>query len=485
MQKPTPHQLKADYARALELLARGRSAEAREILSALARVARRAPEPHYQLGRLAVLDRDYEAAEAHLRTAAKLKPGEPAILALQAELFEAQGRTDEALAAFDALIARVPKAAKPRADKAILLQRLGDFEAAEREFREALRHNPREGELYRVFLASKKLGEDDPMIAEMEALYADPALPDEARMHLGFALAKAMEDTKRYDRVFGYLDTANGLQRRAFPFDVAERLAEADAVVASVDRTEGLAQGDPEFQPIFVSGMPRSGTTLVEQVIAAHSTVTAGGELGHALKEYYRRFRAGRAFTPVSKAHAATHRAFAGSYESRVRAELRFGRRFTDKSIQTHLILGYLSAVLPGARFVVVRRDPRDVALSIYKNHFKGGTHRYSNDLRDIARYMRHFERVVADWRERLPGVIHEVAYEDLVSDPEPQARALVAAAGLDWEPGCLEFHKQGGAVKTLSLHQVRQPIYKSSAEAWRRYETELAPFLEEWEKTA
>ncbi|WP_371055182.1 tetratricopeptide repeat protein [Rhodosalinus sp. K401] len=485
MPPPTPQQIKAAFAKAGALHAKGRLAEARRLYADLTRAAPRAPEPHYHLARIALAERDLDAAAKHLKTAGRLKPGEPALLALQAQIEEAAGRPEAALKTYDRLIAARPKAPKPRADKALLLQQMGDFDAAEAEFMTAIRHNPAQGELYRMVGATRKLAPGDPLIAEMEQVYARDDLTDGARCQLAFALAKVMEDTKRHDRVFGYLDTANALQRRAFPFDFDERAVEIDRLHAAMDDLSKVPAAAEDFRPVFVIGLPRSGTTLVEQIVAAHSTVEAGGELGLALDEFYRRFQAGRAFTPVSKAHPRTHLDFAAAYEARVRAEVRFDARVTDKSIQTFQLVGYLARVLPGARFVAVRRDPRDVALSIYKNHFQGGTHRYSNDLRDIARYMRLYGRILEAWKARLPGVIHEVGYEDLVSDPEPQARALVAAAGLDWEPGCLDFHKAAGSVKTLSLHQVRQPIYKSSAEAWRRYEAELAPFLEEWERTA
>ena len=153
----------------------------------------------------------------------------------------------------------------------------------------------------------------------------------------------------------------------------------------------------------------------------------------------------------------------------------------TDKAIMSHLIIGLLHRALPEARFVVVHRDPRDIALSIYRNHFALGTHTYSCDLSDIAFVIKAVRRNVQHWKRALPGVIHEVRYEDLVSDPEPQARALIAAAGLEWEDQCLSFHEKKGAVQTLSLAQVRQPLHAGRREAWRRYEAQLQPFIDAW----
>ena len=140
--------------------------------------------------------------------------------------------------------------------------------------------------------------------------------------------------------------------------------------------------------------------------------------------------------------------------------------------------MGLLKHAIPSARFIVVRRDPRDLLYSIYKNLFSEDTHRYAYDMEDLAAYYATFLKILDFWRDRVPGGFHEVHYEDLVADPEVQTRALVAAAGLDWEDGCLDFHKAKGPVKTLSVQQVRQPIYRSSAQAWRHYEAELAPLV-------
>jgi hypothetical protein len=148
------------------------------------------------------------------------------------------------------------------------------------------------------------------------------------------------------------------------------------------------------------------------------------------------------------------------------------------------LIYGLLHTALPNARFIIVHRDPRDIAVSIYKNYFTGGTHRYANDLAAIADAIKAFRQIVAHWRNTLPDRFTEIRYEDLVADPVSMSKQLIHAAGLGWQDQCLDFHKSGGTVKTLSLHQVRQPIYQSSAAAWRRYEAELQPFFDAWGDT-
>jgi hypothetical protein len=228
--------------------------------------------------------------------------------------------------------------------------------------------------------------------------------------------------------------------------------------------------------------MPRSGTTLVEQIVASHDTARAGGEMGHALRLAFRHFvKAGRV-TPLRDLGPADLAHYAADYLALARRDTQATAGvITDKSIQTHMIFGLVRRALAGARIVIVHRDPRDIALSIYKTPFRLGTHRYSNDLADIADEIKRFRRSVAHWRERMPSALHEVRYEDLVADPEPQARALIAAAGLDWQDACLSFHERGGAVRTLSVAQVRQPIHAGRREAWRKFEAQLQPFIDAW----
>lgn len=441
-------------------------------------------EAQFQLGQIAARQGNGTDAINRFGAAYKLRPDEPGVIAAYAGALHHAGKDDAALPLYNKLIALRPKASKPRADKALLLQRAGRFEEAEAEFRAALANDPSDGELYRVFLGTKKLDASDPMIATMQTAWDDGRLSDRARLHLGYALAKVMEDTGQNARVFDYLTPANTLMSKAFPFDLAEREAE----VAKLCRLfEDWAPPDipktTRAAPIFITGMPRSGTTLIEQILASHSRVTGGGELAIALRLAYQTLGFegdGTALVDLSPKSIAD---LGFAYEKELQAKLGTHDIATDKSIQTYMVLGLIHLAIPGAKFVIVKRDPRDVGLSIYKNFFKPGTHRYATDLATIGRYIALFERVIAFWKDRVPDAIIEITYEDLILDPDAETRKLIAACGLDWEDACLSFHETKRDVKTLSLHQVRQPIYASSAKAWMRYETELAPLIEALEE--
>ena len=425
-----------------------------------------------------------EAALLQAEAEAGDLPVEPRTLLAQAQA--RLGKDDAALANYDRALAAAPDLPLALAGKAGLLQTLGRFDEAEEWFRRAFETGAAPGETYRLFITSHKTQAGDPILAQMRARFDDPVTPDEDRAHLGFAIAKALEDVKDHAPVFRYLDTANALVRKAHPWDIATRHAEIAETIRAQDGFDFAAapriEGASDYAPIFVTGMPRSGTTLVEQIIASHSAVEGAGEVGTGTRLAQQLLMAGgegryRHVRDLSEAEIA---GLGHDYAAALRGRFPRAVHVTDKSIQTYLFLGLMKRALPNARFVVVRRDPRDTLLSIYRNKFPEGTHLYAYDQRDLARYWRTFEQMVKFWRERLPGGFHEIRYEDLVADPEAQSRALIAACGLDWEDACLNFHENTRKVETLSVYQVRQPISRASLKGWKRYEADLGPMLEE-----
>ena len=425
---------------------------------------------------------DHQAAAAAYARAAAAAPDQPDPHAGLAQKLAELGRDAEAMAEYDRALALAPDNTLAIGGKAALLQTLGRFDEAETYFRRAFVLDPLNGGNYRLFVTSHKVTPDDPILPEMEARYADPALSEASRMDLGFALAKAMEDIRAHDRVFTYLRPANQLMRKAHPYDIATRDADVEAVIAAFRGADfGPLADATDYAPIFVTGMPRSGTTLIEQIISSHSAMTGAGEAAVAVRKAlalierpgtgtYRRY---------DQVPAAEVLAMGRAYEAEMRARFPEAARVTDKSIQTYMYLGAIRQALPNARVIVVRRDPRDNLLSIYKNKFAEGTHLYAYDLKDLGRYYRSFLRMVAFWRETLGDWVQEVSYDRLVANPEPETRKLIAACGLEWEDACLRFHENDRKVRTLSVYQVRQPISTASAQGWRRHEADLAELIE------
>jgi len=436
------------------------------------------PATLLEYGRFLMIERHHDQAIATLTRALDKGADEIDARLCLARALGGAGREDAALVEIEKVFALDPDCAPAFSARGSVYQTLGQFDAARADFREAIARMPRSGENYRVYLLSEKLAADDPLIPRMEAVFADPDLGEADRMSLGFALAKALEDSKQYDKVFTYLRPANALMRKAYPYDIDRRRAALEEIK---DRFRGhdlqarTVTGASDFAPIFVTGLPRSGTTLVEQIVASHSTVAGGGELGYARAELGQMIAAAdqslRDWDDLTQDDLT---ACAGRIEERMRAQVPDAERITDKGVQSYTLIGPLRVVLPKARIVVVRRDPRDNLLSMYKNMFVAGKHRYSYDLRDLGRYYRLFEDIVGFWRQQVPGWFHEIRYEDLIADPETEARKLIDACGLEWEDRCLAFHENTRRVDTLSVHQVRQPIYKSSMRAWERYADEL-----------
>ncbi len=483
LQTPPQQSPKARFDDALRRIEAGRWDEAQAALQKLAMEAPRAPEIPAQLARLAGYRGDAAGRARHADRALALKPEDAALLDAAIAAHDLAGDPDAVLALHDRRIAAATNRLQARTDKVIWLQHAGRFDEAEALVRELIEKNPGEGVLYRVLFATLKVGADEPLLPKLERLLARRDLSDAARLNGHFAMAKALDDTGAYDRVFGHLDVANRLQRAQAPYDrgaLEREHAAFHAAQADADLTP--LPGASEPRPVFVIGTPRSGTTLAERLLSAHRGVTAGGELAHALRLVWNGFVRDGKVAFLNKLPAQALQALGRHYLARARHDT--GAKsgvITDKSIQSHLVLGYLSRALPGARFVAIRRDPRDTALSIYMNHFQTGTHRYSTDLGDIAHSIKAHRRSVAAWRERLGDRLTEVAYEDIVGDPETAVPRLAAGAGLDFEPASLDFHRAASRVRTLSVAQARQPLHTGRRAAWKRYEKELQPFIEAW----
>ncbi len=431
---------------------------------------------------------DYEAAVAIYDEAVSLYATKDVPAALRLTLADCLAQSyqdDKALAEIDTVLAAAPDHTDALVQKASLLQDKGDFEAAEEVFRQALRGDPLNGHAYRRLVTGYKVQPGDPVIEEMIGVYANSALSDDARMNLGFAIGKALEDSRDDGKVFAYLNDANGLAAKlseASRRQLFDEIVKCREVFGGIDFAKVPEAGENTLQPIFVTGLPRSGTTLVERIIAAHSSVRGGGELGFA-KPLCNDFLNAIPGEPGAANDPRAIAELGKSYTQRIARRFPGVSCLTDKSIYTFLALGPLSRALPQAKFVVVRRDPRDNLLSIYKNKFGDGTHGFANDLVALARYYDEFDKTIAFWREHLPGAFYEVSYDALVANPEAEAPKLIAACGLDWEDDCLNFHQKKSDVKTLSVYQVRQPINTGSLSGWRRFEKDLAPMIEQLKK--
>jgi len=439
--------------------------------------------------------KNYSKAEAAFEQALNLQarsqaagndPRHNEALGLLAQAQARTGKDQHALENFTRALKADPNSIVATSGCGALLQTLGRFDEAQELFRRAIVLDPLNGENYRLLGASYKFGQDDPLLKQMLEVYENNSLTSISRQSLGFAIAKALEDAKDYDRVFRYLDEANALTRQQNPYDIELRYQEVAACMRAFLGYPWQVppiEGTTEFAPIFVTGMPRSGTTLVEQIISSHSAVTGAGELGEGAREASRLLLASEYGGSMNNIPPTVIAALGHDYEATVRQRLADVDRITDKSIQTYMYIGLMKRAIPNARFIVVRRDPRDTLLSIYKNKFPDDTHHYAYDQRDLARYYKTFVDMISFWRELIPDWFYEVEYEALVANPEPETRKLIEACGLPWEDACLSPQKNDRKVETLSVFQARQPITKSSVAGWKRFEKDLEPMLDELRK--
>ena len=440
-------------------------------------------EAGFELGQELMRQSRYPEARKILKNTLRHTRKSTEMLIALAKAEESCGDGTTALKYYDQAIELAPDHAPAYSGKAVTYQHEGDFASAETLLRKAIELRPSRGEYYRLLSASHRFQDGDPLIDQMQSVFNQEGPSPSDRMELGFALSKAMEDCGNTERVFEYLDAANSLTRQLNPYDTDERISEINAVKTffrDINPDDFRAvTGRTEFAPIFVTGLPRSGTTLVEQILSSHSTVEGAGEVGHFNREAAKLTIHSDSHTSIRDIGENDIRQLGKSYLEQVRERFPKAVRITDKSILTYMFIGLIRMALPEARIVLVRRNPRDNLYSIYKNRFPEGTHLYSYDFDDLAGHYQMFVDIVDYWQERIPDGFHEISYEKLIASPEPEIRALLKACNLDWEDGCLEFHRNRRAVTTLSVYQVRQPIFSSSVNAWKKYQSELQPLFD------
>ena len=400
---------------------------------------------------------------------------------LMAEALVSSDRTDEAEVFVSKALARFPQSSAILYNWFNLCVNQGKFDAAEKAFKKLIKVKPERGEIYRIYSSFKKLPADDPVVAQIEKNFAKSGGDGFARAQFGFALSKLAEDNRDYAKAFVHLKAANDLVRGKNGYDLADTAkehAEMRRLFEGFDYTpvaKETADG-----PIFVVGLPRSGTTLIERIFTSHSRVTGASENGHFMRVAHHVLDTSQR-EPVARLADIPDAIFdkiGTAFMDRLHEDFPKNQTLADKSLPNFRYLGLIKKALPNARVVVVRRDPRDNLLSIYKNVFPEGTHPYAYDLVDLAGYYKLFDRMIDFWTAELGDWFYQVNYEDITSDPENQIRRLVDFAGLDWEEDCLNFHQNKAAVKTLSVYQARQPIYKSSVKSWQNFEAELAPMF-------
>lgn len=438
------------------------------------------------------LDRREEAVEA-ARRAAGMAPQNGEAADVLGQMLAAQERSDEALAMFD----RAAKLPAPQPESALigkgaLLMEIGRNEEALTAFDAALAINPTSPRALFNRTNARKHTADDPDIARMESLLSGggaESRDDKTMLH--FALGKAWMDAGDGVRAFGHLDAGSRLKRATFAYDPDEMDHWIDQTIR-VFTPELMARfdraGDSSQTPVFVVGMPRSGTTLLEQIIASHPEAHGAGEL-KALNRLAEQAAAAAGTEPfpamMTELQPPALAALGRTYADEVRWLAPTKTRIVDKMPGNFLLTGLIHLVLPNARIIHSHRNAMDTCLSCYTKLF-AGEQKFTYDLVELGRFYRSYERLMAHWRSLLPADrFLEIEYENVVDDLEGEARRMIAFLGLEWNDACLAFHKTQRQIHTSSLDQVRKPIYRTSVRRWKRYAEHLRPLLDSLGVTA
>jgi tetratricopeptide (TPR) repeat protein len=432
------------------------------------------------------LDRFDEAASL-LRRVLALDPNNAFAVRLTGRLAFDRGELTSALAHCQRAIALKPDQADGYYDLGNTLKVLGRLKEALEAYGKAIEINPDNPAYYFGLADSMKFSPGDAHLAAMESMSAKAAgLPKLQRVNLDFALGKVYADIGDPRRSFQHLIASNAAMRTTENYNEASVFANFDRI-EEVFSPELIASkaggGEPSRRPIFVLGMPRSGTTLIEQLIASHPAVHGAGELT-AFKDSVLAVRGPVGnLIPYPDFVPALDRTALGSigteYLKRLAALASQGERVTDKMPSNFLYAGLIHLALPNAIIIHSMRDPVDTCISCFSQLFKSGAQPHTYDLGEIGRYYRRYQRLMEHWRRVLPpGRFLDVRYEDVVADIEGQARRILAHCGLPWDDRCLAFHETDRPVRTASAVQVRQPLYKTAIGRRRGYEEFLGPLL-------
>ena len=429
-----------------------------------------------------------DEAVAALREAIRIKPNLAVLHFNLSAALRDQGKLDEAVAALREAIRIKPDYPEAHCYLGLVLKQLGRLSEGRAALQDAARLSPHNVKYRRYLGEMLRSVAGDPHLATLERLAGESAsLSVDDRIELHFALAKAYEDAGWYEKAFRQWLDGNALRRRQLSYDESATLGALDHAqslfTAELFRGSQFT-GYPSSLPVFIVGMPRSGSTLVEQILASHPQVFGGGELRYferivgELRPIFGDFTNLSAQTPRTTGKDLSE--FGARYVAVIERLAPAALHITDKMLDNFAFAGLIHLVLPNAAIIHTVRDPVDTCVSCFSQLFTVG-HDYAYDLVELGRYFRHYKDLMAHWRRVLPpGQILDLDYEDVVADLEGAARRVVAHCGLAWDARCLDFHRTERAVRTASAVQVRQPLYKSSVGRWRKYEAFLGPLLTE-----
>ena len=446
-----------------------------------------------------VLHRQNKSPEAIAQIEMLLRqdPKNPTYRTLKGAALGQIGEYAQAIACYEDVLKNFPNQPRAWMSYGHTLKAVGRQRESVGAYRKAIALSPKLGEAYWSLANLKTFRFEPNEIEAMQAVVTRADLSDEDRYHLHFSLGKALEDGKNYADAFKHYAAGNALRRKSVTYDAAEtsdHVRRSKALFTSGFFAARADQGNPASDPIFIVGLPRSGSTLIEQILSTHSRVEGTMELPDVIaiarRLGGRRSRAQPSEYPevLATLNADQVASLGTEYLERTRVQRKLNRpHFIDKMPNNFLHVGLIHLMLPNARIIDARRHPLGCCFSVFKQHFARGQ-AFSYDLAELGRYYSDYVELMSHFDGVLPGRIHRVTYEKLVDDPEREVRGVLAYCDLPFEEDCLHFYRNRRAVRTASSEQVRQPIFREGVDQWRNFEpwlgplkTALGPVLQEY----
>ena len=431
----------------------------------------------------------YQLAEQALRHALQQQPDHAEALTVLGQVFHETDQYEQAIEVLEKAIESNPNNPEARNFYGVALKSVGRLDEARENLLTALRANRRMFGAYANLndLVDFSEGEGAELFEEMDRIFKNARnIEADAFVPLHFAYAKALDDRKEHERALEHYILGGRLKRAQLNFDEREVHGFFDAIREAFPKevfTERKFEGNPDERPVFIVGMPRSGSTLVEQIISSHPDIYGAGEvkyLSMAMNRVRDRFPSLPKFPQtMEKITPPQLGIIADNYLKLLTKSSGDAKRVTDKLLSNHFFVGLIHLILPNAKIINTQRDPVDTCLSGFTKLFKDDMP-HSYDLAELGRYYAKYKEMMDHWQAVLPeGTLKVVQYEDVVADTEKEAKALIEFLGLPWDPTCVDFHKSDRPVKTASVAQVRKPIYKTSVKRWMKYGAGLQPLVD------
>ncbi len=430
---------------------------------------------------------NFEAAEQAARRALAANPKSADALVALGQIFHETDRYEEAIGVLEKAVELAPKSSEALNFYGVALKSVGRLEEGKTQILKAVEINPQSYGAYANLNDVVDFSEAPELVANMEAIFAGSQNPDDPRlMALHFGFGKALDDIGQHERALEHYTKGAMLKRKQLTYSEEETFGffrDIKTVFDAAKFTDRPFKGMSSDRPIFIVGMPRSGSTLVEQILSAHSQVFGAGEIKHlarAIGQMRDRFPSmSRYPVMISEMEDFHYETLGNSYLKQIEPMAGDAKKVTDKLLTNYFFVGLINLIFPKAKIIHTVRNPVDTCLSAYTKLFKDDMP-HSYDFGELGRYYREYRSLMEHWHKVLPkGVLMDVSYEEVVGDIEGNARRLIEFVGLEWDPACVDFHRSSRPVKTASVAQVRKPVYSGSVDRWKKYGAGLQPLIE------